>query len=273
MKAFFSLTTCLILIFCLSHSAICADKKFPYADAVPFLGIEEASKALKKAVCAVQFPGEPAKDGKITWVPLGSGFLINGGRNVLLAVTCKHVVLSAVKQKKPLFIGIDTDKGYHRAPCDIAYMDPSLDIAVLLPKKEEQDDRKLQSLSFDKSLYDDGTSLVEGRGVIIPGYPLALGIEDDQNHPVIRFGMVAQFTGKDYFLLDGIASHGNSGSPVFSLKVDENRLIGMVTSFQNDKINLFDENQQLSASLPYNSGLARCITMKAILSAVQKAKY
>lgn len=225
MKGFVSFTICLILFSFLVNPVICADRKFPYADAVPFLGIEEASKALKKAVCAVQFPGEPTKDGKSTWVPLGSGFLINGERNVLLAVTCKHVVSSALMKKKHIYIGIDTDKGYHRVPCDIAFIDPSLDIAILVPKRKEQDERKLQSLSFNKELYDDGTSLVEGRGVIIPGYPLSLGIEDDQNHPVIRFGMVAQFTGKDYFLLDGIASHGNSGSPVFSLKVDENKLI------------------------------------------------
>ena len=273
MKAFVALVVCLLLILGLAYPATCADRKFPYADAVPFLGIEEASKELKKAVCAVQLAGEPTKDGKNTWVALGSGFLINGERDVLLAVTCKHVVLPAVNQKKLLYIGIDTDKGYHRAPCDVAYIDPSLDIAVLLPKRDLRDDRKLQSLSFDKSLFDDNSSLVEGRGVIIPGYPLALGIEDDQNHPVIRFGIVAQFTGKDYFLLDGVASQGNSGSPVFSLKQDENRLIGMVTSFQNDTIDLFDKEQRLSARLPYNSGLARCVTMKAILSAVKNAKY
>jgi len=273
MKASVALFACLLLVLGLSHPVNCADRKIPYADAVPFLGIEEATKVLKKAVCAIQFPGEPTKDAKNTWVLLGSGFLINGERNTLLAVTCKHVVLSATNLKKPLYIGIDTDKGYHRAPCDVSYIDLSLDIAVLLPKRDVKDDRKLQSLSFDKSLFDDGSSLVEGRGVVIPGYPLALGIEDDQNHPVIRFGIIAQFTGKDYFLLDGVASHGNSGSPVFSLKQGDNKLIGMVTSFQSDKINLFDENQQLSASLPYNSGLARCVTMKAILSAVKNAKY
>ena len=272
MKTFVAVIVCLLFVFCLAHSA-CAERRFPYADAVPFLGIEEASKALKKAVCAVQFPGEQTKDGKNTWVPLGTGFLINGERNVLLAVTCKHVVLSATNLKKPLYIGIDTDKGYHRAPCDVAYVDPSLDIAVLVPKRDPQEDLKLQSLSFDKELFDDNSSLIEGRGVIIPGYPLALGIEDGQNYPVIRFGIVAQFTGKDYFLLDGVASHGNSGSPVFSLKDNENRLIGMVTSFQSDKISLFDDNQQLSASLPYNSGLARCVTMKAILEALKNAKY
>jgi hypothetical protein len=32
--------------------------------------------------------------------------------------------------------------------------------------------------------------------VVISGYPLALGVEDDKNHPVIRLGIIAQFTGK-----------------------------------------------------------------------------
>lgn len=273
MKASVTFFAWLFLILSVATPVISADRKIPYADAVPFLGIEEASKNLKKAVCAVQLLGEPTKDGKKTWVAVGSGFLVGGERNTLLAVTCKHVILPAIGQKKPLFIGIETDQGYHRAPCDVVYIDPSLDIAVLLPKRDEQDNRKLQSLSFTKELFDDGSSLIEGRGVLIPGYPLALGIENDENHPVIRFGIVAQFTGKDYFLLDGVASHGNSGSPVFSLKQDDNKLIGMVTSFQNERINLFDDNQQLSASLPYNSGLARCVTMKAILEAIKNAKY
>lgn len=273
MKASIALFVSLILALGVSTTVISADRKFPYADSVPFLGIEVASKDLKKAVCAVQLPGEPSRDGKNVWVAIGSGFLVQGERNTLLAVTCKHVVLPALNQKKSLFIGIDTDKGYHRAPCDVVYLDPSFDIAILLPKRDKQDDRKLQSLSFASGLFDDGHSLVEGRSVLIPGYPLTLGIENDENHPVIRFGFVAQFTGKDYFLLDGVASHGNSGSPVFSLKQDDNRLIGMVTSFQNERINLFDDNQQLTASLPYNSGLARCVTMKAILEAIKNAKY
>ena len=273
MKKYVAFVACLLLVFGLAHPVICADRKVPFADAVPFLGIEDMSKQLKKAVCAIQYPGEPTKDGKNTWVPLGSGFLINGERDILLAVTCSHVIEFAMRQNKTLYIGIDTDKGYVRAPCDVVSMNSSLDVAVLLPKKDEKDVSKLQSLYFNKDLFDDGSSLVEGRGVIIPGYPLALGIENDENHPVIRFGIVVQYTGKDYFLLDGIASHGNSGSPVFSLKQDNDKLIGMVTSFQSDRINLFDENNNLNASLPYNSGLARCVTMKAILSTIKNAKY
>jgi hypothetical protein len=120
-------------------------------------------------------------------------------------------------------------------------------------------------------MFDDGSFLVEGRGVIIAGYPLALGVEDDQNHPVMRHGMIAQYTGKNYFLIDGIASHGNSGSPVLARKVNEVKLLGMVTSHVADKINLVDENGQLAAQLPYNSGLGRAITMKTIQQAVRAA--
>jgi hypothetical protein len=124
---------------------------------------------------------------------------------------------------------------------------------------------------FQEEMFDDGSSIVEGRGVIIPGYPLALGLENDKNQPVIRIGIVAQFTGRDYFLVDGIASHGNSGSPVFAIRPGADKLIGMVTSHVADKISLFDENGQLTAQLPYNSGLARAVTMKAIRQAIQEA--
>ena len=274
-KLFFTFIFCSFLIFSLAQQTICADGLFATADAVPFLGIEEASKILKKAVCAIQIPGEPTKDGKNTWILIGSGFLIKDEHGVTLAITCNHVVQIAIKLNQPIIhIGIDTDKGYYRAPSIVAYTDPSLDIAILVPHHEkEQDGLKFQSLAFGKDLFDNGKAIVEGRGVIIPGYPLGLGIENDENHPVIRMGLVAQYTGKEYFLLDGVASHGNSGSPVFSLKTNENKLIGMIVSFEPDTINLFDENQQLSMRLPYNSGLGRCVTMKAIQAAVKNAKY
>ena len=120
-------------------------------------------------------------------------------------------------------------------------------------------------------MFDDDGSLVEGRGVMIPGYPLALGVEDDKNHPVIRLGMIAQFTGKSYFLIDGVASHGNSGSPVFALTYKNPKLVGMVTSYLTDTITLLDEAGNLAAKLPYNSGIARAVKMQVIVDALQKA--
>jgi hypothetical protein len=93
MKISVAFVVCLMLFFGFAPPATCAERKFPYADSVPFLGIEEAIKELKRAVCAVQYPGEPTKDGTGTRVLLGSGFLIEAERNELLAVTCKHIAL------------------------------------------------------------------------------------------------------------------------------------------------------------------------------------
>ena len=89
--------------------------------------------------------------------------------------------------------------------------------------------------------------------MLITGYPLALGTEDDRNHPIVRFGMIAQNPGTSVFLIDGTASHGNSGSPVITLGADYNRLAGMITSVVTDRITLFDEKGDLTADFPYNA--------------------
>jgi S1-C subfamily serine protease len=267
---------CLVVVWFLSLGCTYTSqaRDVPYADAVAFLGMEESAKQLKTAVCAVQIPGNQTnEDKKDDWVSLGTGFLVSGDRTAVLAVTCKHVVEAASKEKKQPFIGLDTELGYRRFPCKVAFIDPTHDIAILAPQRGDNEDVKLQSKRFAAEMFDDGSSLVEGRGVLIPGYPLSLGVEDDENHPVMRFGIVAQYTGKDYFLVDGVASHGNSGSPVLALKHKENRLVGMITSHVADSTKLFNEKGQLTARFPYNSGLARGVTMRAIVAAIQKAKY
>ena len=79
---------------------------------------------------------------------------------------------------------------------------------------------------------------------------------------MVRFGIVAQRTENDTFLVDGVSNHGNSGSPVFDMK--ETKFIGMITSYENDYINLFDSNGSLVSRLPYNSGLSTAVTSKSI---------
>jgi hypothetical protein len=248
-------------------------REIPYAEAIPFLGMENIVKEFKKAVFAVQ----TQKDG---WRPLGSGFLINGKNNDVLGITCHHVVSDAIKENTPIFIGLDIKEGgYHRFQCKILYEDHNHDVAVIRPfkaviepVKDEAPIPIVQNLYFPEEAFDDNSSLVEGRGVIILGYPLSLGIEDDKNHPVVRFGIIAQYTGKDVFLIDGIASHGSSGSPVFAIKHNDHKLVGMITSHIPDNIVMFDENRKLSAMFPYNSGLARAIKMPIIKAAIEKAQ-
>lgn len=246
--------------------------EIPKPEAITFFGTEESAAQLKKAVFAVQLQGNiENKDRNDDWIIIGSGFFINGEDSKILGITCKHVVANALAEKKDIFIGLETDDGYIRARCKIPFIDPDNDIAILAPQQDVDKKVQFKNKVFPENLFDDTSSLVEGRGVIIPGYPLALGVEGDSNHPVIRIGIIAQYTGKTYFLIDGIASHGNSGSPVFTQKAKNEKLVGMVTSYVNDRISLYDENGILAAQLPYNSGLAKAITVSVIKQAVAKA--
>lgn len=275
---------CLILsVLCVSTLITTAEDKpaIPRADAVTFLSTESVAAEMGKAVFAVHVLGPFTKEGKPNWIPLGSGFFVPGPEvqknYVIFGITCKHVIEAAGKineklKNKDIYIGMDTDKGYRRLPVRVLYMDPANDLAVLVVKRNIEEAVDIQNLLVSNESFDDGTSLVEGRGVLIIGYPLSLGTEDDKNHPVVRFGMIAQNTSKNTFLIDGVASHGNSGSPVFTLKVNNVRLSGMITSFESDNITLYDENEIMRAKLPYNSGLARALKFSIILEAINEAK-
>jgi S1-C subfamily serine protease len=247
-------------------------RDFSYADAVTFLGTEAAAKQLKKAVFAVQLQGNTQNQNKADdWLLIGSGFFVPGEKSVVLGVTCYHVVEKPLEKGVEVFVGIETESGYVRSPAKMVHLDSDNDIAVLAPLRTGNDQWKFQNLVFPETTFGDDESLVEGRGVMIPGYPLRLGVEDDKNHPLIRLGMIAQFTGKSLFLIDGIASHGNSGSPVFALNYENPKLVGMVTSYIRERINLHDESGQMVAQLPYNSGIARAVKMQVIVDALKKA--
>jgi hypothetical protein len=263
-----SLSFLAILICC--SWVVGQEKSFPYAEAVTFLGTENHSKVLKKAVFSVQQPGNRNNKGKDDdWISHGSGFIVKGESNTLFGITCYHVVEPIFAAKSSIYVGLDTKKGYHRFFSTLVHSSKELDIAVLGVIAEP--DYEVESVYFPLDILGDSTAIVEGRGVLITGYPLSLGVSYDSHHPVVRSGMIAQYTGNDYFLVDGFASHGNSGSPVFSLTFKNAKLVGMVTSFQSEVIQLFDEQNRRVATLPYNSGLARVLSASHILNAVKKA--
>ena len=121
----------------------------------------------------------------------------------------------------------------------------------------------LDQASNGISMFADSTSFSEGTSIITIGFPLGIGSDITHNLPIVRRGIVAQGLNADnHFLVDGIASHGNSGSPVFNL--DDAKLLGIVAAFPSDFITAYDENGQLVARLPYNSGLSVCISAFAI---------
>jgi hypothetical protein len=246
-------------------------KGLPNTDTTPFLGAERVASNLVRSVFVVQVTG----DGSNDWQTLGSGFFVSGtqtAKTAVIGVTCDHVVQVAIKLNKPLYTGINTESGFHRSRCRLLYDDPENDIAVLSPVHGAGEDSAVENLPIPLGIFDNGSSLVEGKGVLIAGYPLSLGTEYDRNHPIIRFGMIAQNAATSVFLIDGTASHGNSGSPVVTLSHDDDRLAGMITSIVADRITLFDEHGVLTADFPYNAGLARAVRASLILDAVKRAE-
>jgi len=269
----------LALCFLTFHSITLGQAKIPRADAVPFLGLEDVVSKVKKTVFAVQINDGTIEGNKDKqWKPLGSGFFVEGigDPNILLGITCEHIVAAAEEANKPIFIGLSTEKGYRRFKCKVLSRDQKTDVAVLAFLEDPNEKLNLRpgaTTVFQPKSFGDANSLIEGRGVIIEGFPLGLGIETDKEYPVTRIGIVAQYTGRKTFLIDGVASHGNSGSPVVAVKSGQNQLLGMIMSYRSDNITLFDENHKPVAILPYNAGLAQAVTADEILKVIKKVKY
>ncbi len=260
-----------VLIFSISLVSPVTSYSWTFPDDFVFVGLEKMAKDIKKSVFAVQTEGNLQNEKKDDdYISLGTGFLLLRN-NIVIGVTCAHVIRSVVMNKKPILIGLNTGKGFERFKCEVAFYDEKQDMAILIPKKPTPSTEvELKNLVLDSKYLAKGEEIAEGRGIIIPGYPLGLGIEHDENHPIMKFGIVAQYTGGDHFLVDGVANPGNSGSPVFDLRVA--KFIGMVQSYKNDYIELFDRNGQLSTRLPYNSGLSSALSASVISKALEKIK-
>ena len=257
-----NLITATIVLLLLYGNAYSGDK-FTKAEFVSFVGIEQFSNVIKRTVFCVQTKGNQVDiNPNNDWVSLGTGFLVKCDNGIIYGITCKHVVSKPFEKKDTIYAAIETDKGFRRSPCLVDHIDNTYDFAILRPQKAKNEDLKLENLTFTLENFSSNDELVEGRALIIPGYPLGIGAIGDENHPVIRMGIIAQYSKKNFFLIDGIASHGNSGSPVFLLK--EKKVAGILTSHLSDYINLMDENGQLSARLPYNSGIGRALVIEKI---------
>lgn len=260
------LSAIVIILMLLILSTIVYSWTFP--EDFVFVGLEKIAKDVKKSVFAVQIEGNLQNENKDDdYISLGTGFLMKKN-NFVLGITCEHVVRFANKNNKPILIGLNTSKGLERFKCIVVFTDQEQDIAILAPQKTTPStDIELKNLILDNKYLAKGEEIVEGRGIIIPGYPLGLGIKHDENNPIIKFGIVAQYTGTDHFLVDGVANPGNSGSPVFDLRAE--KFIGMVQSYKTDFIELFDKEGQLTARLPYNSGLSSALSSSVILKVLE----
>jgi hypothetical protein len=258
-----------ILLTCTTVNADSAD----LLEQIPSLGLEGQAQIVVESVCAILVKGNTNNiDKNDDWKPIGTGFFCSTSKTLLVA-TCHHVVSTLKKKNLPVVIGLKTDQGFRISSCKITNIDEVNDIAILVPQKDTKD--IAISAQLPNSIDDFGSKddLVIGRGLLIPGFPLAIGYQEDSTYPAVRTGIIAQYTGSKRFLIDGVASHGQSGSPVYTIAYKNRKLVGMITSHVTDRINLFDENGNITASLPYNSGLARAVTIDVVKKAIMDSKY
>jgi hypothetical protein len=197
---------------------------------------------------------------------LGSGIIVlKQGKNY--CVTNLHVV-QPVTTNDLLLVGLNMKHGKLYGISKIISTDPQRDIAILdmgppLLAKGTTQLETVKQAGVGISNFADTAAYDEGTPIITIGFPLGIGTETAKNQPIVRSGIIAQtLQANGDFVIDGISSHGNSGSPIFSLR--DGKLLGMIKSFPSDFITAYDENHQLVARLPYNSGLSIAVSSKLI---------
>ena len=231
---------------------------------LPFKICQKRIAEVKKSSISIEISDKNLNSPNL----VGSGFVALK-KGIYYAVTNYHVIKNIGKDKI-ILIGLNVEMKKQYALVEQTYVDEKYDVAVMKMGEVVS----IQNIRIDStltkpagvgiSMFDTSENIIEGSGVIIVGYPLGLGSEYTGNKPVSRIGIVAQGPNNNTntFLLDCMASHGNSGSPVFNEQ--NQKLIGMVTSFPQDKIYLYDKDDVLRASLPYNSGITICVTAEMI---------
>ena len=228
---------------------------------ITFFGLEQKAINMKNTVFSVLLTTDNVVTDGTKFDKAGTGFLVMKN-DVVIGITCEHVIRESLTNKKRVFIGLDTEDGFKKYECILTSVDAQKDIALIVPFFSSGVPKSIKNTAFSLEHLGSKSNIIEGRGIIIAGYPLDLGLEYNENHPVIRFGVIAQYAGRDHFLIDAIANPGYSGSPVFDLK--EEKVIGMIQAHHKDYIDLYDKKGILAAKIPYNSGFTLAINAELI---------
>jgi S1-C subfamily serine protease len=206
---------------------------------------------------------------------IGTGFVVlknvNGTNDSgIIVITCFHVINIPTPQNSQLLIALNDGNTFKEYDVQLIGADQSHDIAILKPIPTGSNPKQVSNIPLRLNEFTPDSLVQEGASIIIPGYPLGLGIEYSKNSPIVKTGFIAQKSNDSIYVADFIANPGNSGSPVYELP--SHTFIGMVASYNTDGIHLYNETGALVASLPYNSGLANIISAKCIKNVLNATK-
>lgn len=232
------------------------------------------------------------KVGNSTVSKTGTGFIIDTSKSPGLAViTNKHILQHNISGQTitPVHITVKVNMS-DLAPtiCDasIVALHDSYDLGLLhfkLPENKPPDavpktssdgieyySIKDTAFLLEDSVIDDN-DLREGLEVLFSGFPLNLGSDLYHNYPVTRKGMIAQVLPRSHeIVIDGFASHGNSGSPVYCVTDKGLKLVGIQEAVYPDANIGYDEKGRVNSLSTFNSGLSLVIKGSAIKEFVYK---
>lgn len=171
-----------------------------------------------------------------------------------------------------VYVRFNTDTTFqdiYAMPIPKILMPSNLDIALLRPDLSGKNMEVWKgTVPLGRDKIGKANSISEGDKLFYIGFPLGLGV-GQKNRPLVRMGYGSQkIEGQTTFLIDGFASHGNSGSPVFS--VEDGKLVGVIMAFKADFITAENKSEGLMIRLPYNAGIAVAITSDEILRIVME---
>ena len=232
------------------------------------------------------------KVGNSTVSKAGTGFIIDTSKSPGLAViTNKHILQHNISGQTitPFHITVKVNMS-DVAPtlCDasIVALHDIYDLGLLhfkLPQNKPPDavlktssdgteyySIKSNAFLLEDSIIDD-SDLREGLEVLFSGFPLNLGSDLYHNYPVTRKGMIAQvLPGSHEIVIDGFASHGNSGSPVYCVTDKGLKLVGIQEAVYPDANIGYDEKGRVNSLSTFNSGLSLVIKSSVIKEFVYK---
>lgn len=260
-----------LLVLCISLASNRLSGQAREYNNMTFYKLPERAQSLKRGSISIELM-HPDHETML----IGSGFLIHKGDSIY-GVTNYHVI-KGIPNNKELVVGFNYQKSKLYVKASVLIVNEAKDIAILNLSKNQYfqvKDTKSEQLNFSDfatigiSLISKNSEILEGIGILTIGYPLGLGKGISSNQPIVRIGIIAQAPNSDgFFYVDGVSSHGNSGSPVFNAQ--SNELIGMIIGFPADFIDAYDANGNQLARLPYNSSLSICISAEEIMKLVQK---
>ncbi len=226
----------------------------------------------------LEIPGDPPKF-------IGTAFLISypgfeGDLSPSIIVTCKHVVKDCqnvqfrwnVDNEITRFV-IGTQVGSFK--CDwVFHPDEDIDLAIaLVPSPGIKDEEQIRWYHVKE--LDEVTEEDLGQDVFYLGFPLGAGADIEIPHKaLVRKAMISSVPEKKDYIIEANAFPGTSGSPVFLLRDEVYKLIGVIASYIPYRdIAVSVQTGKPRIIFEENSGLSYVIKSKYILETIETDEF